>query len=784
MYEPEEEGTPPPPPVPKVPSAYGASSSIRLVNHQPSSTSYNDLHRLALSSPSVHDHDFHPSSPPRGEVGIERGRIVSASRELELGPDGEDVGYNNELFGVKGTLGSGGKDNETVLVTVRVRPSQDVNAWEIAKDGEGMYGGRSIRLADGSRKEWVFDRVLSTTSTNSEIYNSSALPHIHAAMSGYNAVIFAYGQTASGKTFTLSGSPTDPGVIPRAVEDVFRFIRGVEGKGREWVLRASYLELYNEMLCDLLGSGSGGGGEITIMNGKKEGEVQIHGLTEMVVTNVGEVRKVLELGERRRRTGVTDWNERSSRSHSVFRIVIESRLKGDDEDERAGNGGKIKNKATRVSCLSLIDLAGSEKATGSKERNAEGKYINQSLLTLKNVISKLAEQNGKKGGHVPFRDSKLTRLLQPSLSGDARISVICTINPSHSAVTESQSTLGFAAGVKRVVLNAQKTEVVDPAALIQQYQTEIADLKAKLAQKDAQLQIDGPQRRITVSDRREMNVFNSRLTELKRLILTSTTIEEDYAGGEAIMRPVSPSKIDHEQSTFALQEQLHIANAKLEQQTSLVAQLQADLALRPADPNQRVRELQTQVDQLTEMNKEYESNLLDPGRKVREDVEAEWRPKVQALEARAKEKDHFYKELYDDVHRMKSENQKLRERCDRLEADKQQLVLLFKELEDQALQSPPRSSQPLQSSSRQSHGRTQSTSASLKSSSNYDGSMPPPARPLGDSSRISSISMAKLASNLAGKTNSRVAGKGLRDDSLFDLAARAAQVDRGDDEFF
>ncbi len=87
------------------------------------------------------------------------------------------------------------------------------------------------------------------------------------------------------------------------------------------MLRASYLELYNEMLCDLLGSGSGGGGEITIMNGKKEGEVQIHGLTEMVVTNVGEVRKVLELGERRRRTGVTDWNERSSRSHSVFRIV-------------------------------------------------------------------------------------------------------------------------------------------------------------------------------------------------------------------------------------------------------------------------------------------------------------------------------------------------------------------------------------------------------------------------------------------------------------------------------
>jgi centromeric protein E len=138
-------------------------------------------------------------------------------------------------------------------------------------------------------------------------------------MSGYNAVIFAYGQTASGKTFTLTGTREDPGVIPRSVEDVFRFIKGLEGKGREWVLRASYLELYNETLCDLLGPG--GGETITILNGKKDGEVQIHGLTEMVVTNVGEVKKVLEMGERRRRTGVTDWNERSSRSHSVFRIV-------------------------------------------------------------------------------------------------------------------------------------------------------------------------------------------------------------------------------------------------------------------------------------------------------------------------------------------------------------------------------------------------------------------------------------------------------------------------------
>jgi centromeric protein E len=142
-------------------------------------------------------------------------------------------------------------------------------------------------------------------------------------MQGFNAVCFAYGQTGSGKSHTMAGTTGDPGVVPLAVEEIFRIIR--EGREREWVLRASYLELYNETLVDLLTPpGPGGttaGGEIQILNGKKEGEVQINGLTEMIVTNVAEVKKVLSIGDGRRRTGCTDWNERSSRSHSVFRIV-------------------------------------------------------------------------------------------------------------------------------------------------------------------------------------------------------------------------------------------------------------------------------------------------------------------------------------------------------------------------------------------------------------------------------------------------------------------------------
>ena len=135
-------------------------------------------------------------------------------------------------------------------------------------------------------------------------------------MEGYNALIFAYGQTASGKTHTLSGSPSAPGIIPLAIHDLFTQIR--ESPDREFLLRASYLELYNEALLDLL---SAEGRELSISEGRKKGEVVINGLTECAVRTEEEVRRLLGVGEENRKVGKTDWNARSSRSHCVFRIV-------------------------------------------------------------------------------------------------------------------------------------------------------------------------------------------------------------------------------------------------------------------------------------------------------------------------------------------------------------------------------------------------------------------------------------------------------------------------------
>jgi len=135
-------------------------------------------------------------------------------------------------------------------------------------------------------------------------------------MEGYNAVVFAYGQTASGKTFTLTGAPGNPGIIPLAISDLFGLIRATPD--REFLLRASYLELYNETIIDLL---SPDGKELTLSEGRKKGEIVINGLTECAVRTEDEIRKLLRTGEERRKVGGTDWNQRSSRSHCVFRIV-------------------------------------------------------------------------------------------------------------------------------------------------------------------------------------------------------------------------------------------------------------------------------------------------------------------------------------------------------------------------------------------------------------------------------------------------------------------------------
>ncbi|KAI8811695.1 P-loop containing nucleoside triphosphate hydrolase protein [Cladochytrium replicatum] len=278
-------------------------------------------------------------------------------------------------------------------------------------------------------------------------------------MEGINGTVFAYGQTASGKTYTMMGVEEQPGVIPQAVEDVFNYIREEAGD-REFLLRVSYLEIYNETIRDLLSPEIV---DVRIHEDRKRG-VYVSPLKEEIVTTPKQVMKVIQRGEQNRHFGSTDYNEHSSRSHTIFQMV------------RVSPSTKLRGAVT-ISQLNLIDLAGSEKATTDLDRRKEGSFINKSLLTLGNVISKLTEE---KGGHIPFRDSKLTRILQPSLSGNANIAVVCTVSPAAGNYDETLNTLKFAARVKRVTVNAKANQVLDDKALLQKYRNEIMQLKTQM----------------------------------------------------------------------------------------------------------------------------------------------------------------------------------------------------------------------------------------------------------------------------------------------------------------
>ncbi|OAD08586.1 hypothetical protein MUCCIDRAFT_119008, partial [Mucor lusitanicus CBS 277.49] len=281
--------------------------------------------------------------------------------------------------------------------------------------------------------------------------------------------VFAYGQTASGKTFVsnLTCNETEPGVIPRSVDNVFDFIK--KACRLEFLLRVSYLEIYNETIKDLLNPSND---NLKIHQDKIRG-VYVTPLTEEVVTSPEDVLRIIERGEANRHISSTDYNLHSSRSHTLFQMVIESR-----ERIAPATVPTILHRLTAL-CKNLIDLAGSEKAASDQDRRKEGSYINKSLLTLGTVISKLTDPStGKSPSHIPYRDSKLTRILQTALSGLAKVAVICTISPSN--LEESLNTLKFASRVKRITTHAKNDEVMDDKALLQKYRTEIVELKSKL----------------------------------------------------------------------------------------------------------------------------------------------------------------------------------------------------------------------------------------------------------------------------------------------------------------
>ncbi|XP_060168481.1 kinesin-like protein KIN-7D, mitochondrial [Lycium barbarum] len=351
---------------------------------------------------------------------------------------------------------------ESISVTVRFRP---LSEREYNKGDEIAWypdGDKIVRNEYNAATAFAFDRVFGPDTCTQEVYEVAARPVVKAAMEGINGTVFAYGVTSSGKTHTMHGDQISPGIIPLAIKDVFSIIQ--DTPGREFLLRVSYLEIYNEVINDLL--------DPTGQNLRVREDTQgtyVEGIKEEVVLSPGHALSFIAAGEEHRHVGSNNFNLFSSRSHTIFTLMIESSAHGDEYD------GVI------FSQLNLIDLAGSEssKTETTGLRRKEGSYINKSLLTLGTVIGKLSEG---KASHVPYRDSKLTRLLQSSLSGHGHVSLICTVTPASSNMEETHNTLKFASRAKRVEIYASRNKIIDEKSLIKKYQKEISCLKQELDQ--------------------------------------------------------------------------------------------------------------------------------------------------------------------------------------------------------------------------------------------------------------------------------------------------------------
>ncbi|CAA0811933.1 P-loop containing nucleoside triphosphate hydrolases superfamily protein [Striga hermonthica] len=321
-------------------------------------------------------------------------------------------------------------------------------------------------------RTFTFDKVFGLSSQQKDLYDEAVCPLVFEVIEGYNCTIFAYGQTGTGKTYTMEGGarkkngefPSDAGVIPRAVRQIFDIL---EGQTSEYNMKVSFLELYNEDITDLLAPEEFSRSKLALMEDGKGGVV-IRGLEEEIVTSANEIYKILEKGLGKRRTAETLLNKQSSRSHSVFTITIHIK-ESTPEGEELIKCGK----------LNLVDLAGSENVSrsGAREGRArEAGEINKSLLTLGRCINTLVEHSG----HIPFRDSKLTRLLRDSLGGKTKTCIIATISPSIHCLEETLSTLDYAHRAKNIKNKPEINQKMMKSAVIKDLYFEIDRLKQEL----------------------------------------------------------------------------------------------------------------------------------------------------------------------------------------------------------------------------------------------------------------------------------------------------------------
>ncbi|KAI9222830.1 P-loop containing nucleoside triphosphate hydrolase protein [Blastocladiella britannica] len=369
---------------------------------------------------------------------------------------------------------------ESIKVCLRCRPFND-------KEKAGGFSrivtfGSSVSLTVANprdltdTKQFTFDAVFDEASQQRIVYDATARSIVDSVLQGFNGTIFVYGQTGTGKTHSMQGVPTNPdlrGIIPNAFHQVFNHISSTPD--RQFLVRVSFLEIYNEEVRDLLVSpAQRPTGSLEVKEHPENG-VYVKDLQALPVQSVADMDALMERGNKHRAVAATEMNATSSRSHSIFTITIESSARTTDE-----NGEEASHVVAGK--LHLVDLAGSErqsKTGAAGDRLKEAAKINLSLSALGNCIAALVDG---KAAHVPYRDSKLTRLLQDSLGGNAKTVMLATMSPASYNFDETLSTLRYANRAKRI-MNKPKVNEDPKDALLREYQVEIQRLQEMLKSK-------------------------------------------------------------------------------------------------------------------------------------------------------------------------------------------------------------------------------------------------------------------------------------------------------------
>ncbi|CAH8364481.1 unnamed protein product [Eruca vesicaria subsp. sativa] len=427
--------------------------------------------------------------------------------------------------------GSSGRE-EKIFVSVRLRPlsvrervRNDVADWECINDETVIYRSHlSISERSMYPTAYTFDRVFGPECCTKDVYDQGAKEVALSVVSGVHASVFAYGQTSSGKTYTMSG------ITDYALADIYDYIE--KHKEREFVLKFSAMEIYNESVRDLLSTDVS---PLRLLDDPEKGTV-VEKLTEETLRDWKHFKELLSICIAQRQIGETALNEVSSRSHQILRLTVESTAREYLANEKF---------STLTATVNFVDLAGSERASQSLSagtRLKEGGHINRSLLTLGTVIRKLSKG---KTGHIPFRDSKLTRILQTSLGGNARTAIICTLSPAGIHVEQSRNTLLFASCAKEVATNAQVNVVMSDKVLVKHLQRELAKLESELK---------SPRQALVVSDTTALLVEKDLQIEKlnKEVFQLAQQLERAYSRIEDLQQVIGALPTDSEHTNVVL----------------------------------------------------------------------------------------------------------------------------------------------------------------------------------------------------------------------------------------